>query len=171
MTLDAPARVTPMTEEHWPAVRDIYAQGIATGDATFESAPPADWLAFARGKLPDHRLVALDPAGRVVGWATLAPVSERCVYAGVAEVSIYIDAGARGHGIGRHLLADLVTRSEAEGIWTLQTGVFPENAASLALHEACGFRRVGVRERLGRQHGRWRDVIFLERRSDRAGTD
>jgi len=107
----------------------------------------------------------------VVGWATLAPVSERCVYAGVAEVSIYLDAGARGHGIGRHLLSDLIARSEAEGIWTLQTGVFPENVASLRLHEACGFRRLGVRERLGRHHGRWRDVVFLERRSASAGTD
>jgi L-amino acid N-acyltransferase YncA len=166
-----PPIIEPMTAADWPEVARIYAEGIATGDATFETQPPADWATFIRGKLPDHRLVALDPAGRVVAWATLSPVSDRCVYAGVAEVSIYVDAGARGHGIGRHLLADLVARSEEAGIWTLQTGIFPENAASLALHEACGFRRLGVRERLGRHHGRWRDVVFLERRSLAAGTD
>jgi L-amino acid N-acyltransferase YncA len=149
--------------DHWPAVRAIYQAGIDTGDATFETATP-DWPAWDAGHLAGHRLVArLD--GQVVGWTALAPVSDRCAYAGVAEDSIYIAPGARGRGVGRALLAAVVASAERGGIWTVQTGIFPENQASVRLHAACGFRVVGVRERLGRLHGRWRDVLLLERRS------
>ena len=148
----------------WPDVVRIYEEGIRTGDATFETEPPA-WEAWDAGHLEAHRLVAtLD--GEVVGWAALSPVSDRCCYRGVAEHSIYIAERVRGLGIGRQLLAALVASSEAGGLWTLQSGVFPENEASLALHSALGFRVVGVRERLGRLHGVWRDVVLLERRSE-----
>ena len=159
--------IQPLTAAHWPAVRAIYEQGIATGDATFETAAP-EWAAWDRGHLAGHRLVAtLD--GQVVGWAALAPVSERCAYAGVAEASVYVAAVAAGQGVGRALLERLVAGAEAAGIWTVQAGIFPENTASLALHRRCGFRTVGVRERLGRLGGRWRDVVLLERRSPRVG--
>jgi L-amino acid N-acyltransferase YncA len=160
--MDAPA-IEPLTAAHWPAVRAIYEQGIATGDATFETAAPT-WEAWDGGHLAGHRLVAVAD-GRVVGWAALSPVSERCAYAGVAEASVYVAADAAGRGVGRALLERLVAGAEAAGIWTVQAGVFPENAASLALHRRCGFRTVGVRERLGKLDGRWRDVVLLERRS------
>jgi L-amino acid N-acyltransferase YncA len=160
--MDGPA-IHPMREADWPAVQAIYRDGIATGDATFDTEAPG-WAAWDRDHLPDHRLVATRE-GRVVGWAALAPVSRRRCYAGVAEVSVYVAAAAVGQGVGRALLGELVRRTEAAGIWTLQAGVFPENTASLALHRSCGFRTVGVRERLGRHQGRWRDVVLLERRS------
>jgi L-amino acid N-acyltransferase YncA len=153
----------PLRPEDWPAVRAIYEAGIATGDATFETAAP-DWPAWDAAHLADHRLVARFH-GRVVGWTALAPVSDRCAYAGVAEESIYIAPEAQGRGVGRALLTAVVASAERGGIWTVQTGIFPENQASLRLHEACGFRLVGVRERLGQLHGRWRDVLLLERRS------
>jgi L-amino acid N-acyltransferase YncA len=156
-------RVEDMHPTDWAAVRDIYAQGIGTGDATFETVTPS-WPVWDAGHLEAPRLVARSEAG-VVGWAALSPVSERCAYGGVAEVSVYVAAAARGRGVGRRLLGALVTRSERQGIWTLQAGIFPENTASLALHRACGFRTVGTRERLGVLHGRWRDVVLLERRS------
>jgi L-amino acid N-acyltransferase YncA len=149
--------------DDWPAVRAIYEAGIATGNATFETAPP-DWPAWDAAHLDDHRLVALLD-GRVVGWGALSPVSDRCAYAGVAEDSLYIAPDAHGRGVGRALLAAVVASAERGGIWTVQTGIFPENQASVRLHQACGFRVVGVRERLGRLHGRWRDVLLLERRS------
>jgi L-amino acid N-acyltransferase YncA len=153
----------PLRPEDWPAVRAIYEAGIATGDATFDTAAPT-WAAWDAAHLADHRLVArLD--GRVVGWTALAPVSDRCAYAGVAEVSIYVAPDAQGRGVGRALLGAVVASAERGGIWTLQSGIFPENQASIRLHQACGFRVVGVRERLGRMHGRWRDVVLLERRS------
>jgi L-amino acid N-acyltransferase YncA len=158
-----PPEIQPLTADHWPAVRAIYEEGIAGGDATFETAAPA-WDAWDRGHLAGHRLVAV-AGGRVVGWAALAPVSERCAYAGVAEASVYVAAAAAGRGVGRALLEALVAGAEAAGIWTVQTGIFPENTASLALHRRCGFRVVGVRERLGKLGGRWRDVVLLERRS------
>ena len=152
-----------MRTDDWPEVERIYAAGIATGDATFEADPPT-WEAFDAGKLADHRLVAeLD--GGVVGWVAASGVSERCVYAGVVEHSVYVDPDHAGRGIGTALLLALIASTEAAGIWTIQTGIFPENTASLALHERCGFRVVGRRERLGRHVGRWRDVVFLERRS------
>lgn len=168
---DHPTMV-PMRAEHWPAVERIYAAGIATGHATFESAAPS-WALFDTGKLPDHRLVALD-GEEVMGWVAASAVSDRCVYAGVVEHSVYVDPQAQGRGIGRLLLDGLIASTEAGGIWTIQSGVFPENAASLALHRVAGFRVVGTRERVGRMEygplaGRWRDVILLERRSDRAG--
>jgi L-amino acid N-acyltransferase YncA len=156
-------RIERLTEAHWPAVRRIFEEGIAGGDATFETAAPT-WAAWDRGHLAGHRLVAVGD-GAVVGWAALAPVSDRCAYAGVAEVSVYVAAAAAGQGVGRALLERLVADSEAAGIWTVQAGIFPENAASLALHRRCGFRTVGVRERLGKMDGRWRDVVLLERRS------
>jgi L-amino acid N-acyltransferase YncA len=147
----------------WPAVREIYEAGIATGNATFDTTAP-DWPAWDAGHLSDHRLVARHD-GRVVGWVALAPVSDRCAYVGVAEDSIYVAPEAQGRGVGRALLDAVVASAERGGIWTVQTGIFPENQASIRLHEACGFRVVGVRERLGRLHGRWRDVVLLERRS------
>ena len=161
-------RLAPMTAAHWPQVRDIYAAGIATGNATFESEPPT-WERFDAGKLEAHRLVALDEAGTVLGWVAASPVSDRCVYAGVVEHSVYVHPDARGRGVGRTLL-DALLRSTAEaGVWTVQSGVFPENVASIALHAAAGFRTVGTRRRLGRisygpMAGRWRDVVLREAR-------
>jgi phosphinothricin acetyltransferase len=148
----------------WPDVARIYEEGILTGNATFETTVPS-WEAWASGHLARHRLV-LTVDGDPVGWAALSPVSDRCCYSGVAEHSIYIAERARGLGFGRQLLAALIASSEDGGFWTLQSGVFPENEASIALHTALGFRVVGVRERLGRLHGVWRDVVLLERRSE-----
>ncbi len=160
--------IHPMEAADWTAVSQIYADGIATGNATFETAVPT-WEIWDSGHLPNSRFVARTEAGDVVGWAALSPVSSRCVYAGVAEVSVYVAASAWGQGVGKRLLQTLVKSSEAEGIWTLQAGIFPENEASVKLHERCGFRVVGRRERLGQQNGRWRDVLFLERRSQTVG--
>ncbi len=156
-----------MAVQDWPAVRAIYLEGIATGDATFETEAPA-WDRWDAAHVPACRLAAIRQ-GRVVGWAALGHVSSRCVYAGVAEVSVYVAARARGSGVGRRLLESLIEESERQGIWTLQAGIFPENRASVALHERCGFRTVGRRERLGRMGGSWRDVLFLERRSGVVG--
>ena len=158
-------RVRPMSGADWPEVRAIYAAGIEAGDATFENAPPA-WERFDRSKLPDHRFVADDPdGGAVLGWIAVSPVSERAVYRGVVEHSVYVRPDAAGRGVGRALLQALIASCDAAGIWTIQSGVFPENSASLALHERAGFRVVGTRERIGRQQDRWRDVVLLERRS------
>jgi L-amino acid N-acyltransferase YncA len=142
----------------------IYQAGLDDGDASFETVAP-DWAAFDAAKLPAHRLVAVDEAGAVLGWVAVTPVSGRAVYAGVVEHSVYVDPAARGRGAGRLLLDALIASTEEAGIWTIQSGVFPENTASLRLHERAGFRTVGVRERVGRHHGRWRDVVLLERRS------
>ena len=166
--MDAGTRITPLGPEDWPAVRAIYAEGIATGQATFETAVP-DWPAWDAARLACCRLAARR-GPELAGWATLGPVSARSVYQGVAEVSVYVAAAARGHGVGRALLMALVEASEAAGLWTLQASIFPENAASLALHVACGFRVVGRRERIAQHHGRWRDTLLLERRSERAGS-
>lgn len=155
--------VRPLRPADWDRVRAIYEEGIATGDATFETEAP-DWAAWDRSHLNRPRLVACID-GRVQGWASLSPVSARCVYGGVAELSIYVAAGARGGGIGKALLTRLIAESEAGGLWTVEAGVFPENRASIALLEGFGFRVVGVREKLGRLRGRWRDVVLLERRS------
>ena len=146
----------------WPEVAAIYEAGIRGGDATFETEVPS-WEAWDAAHT--LRLVA-EADGRVAGWAALSPVSERCCYAGVAEVSVYVAPEAQGRGVGRALLARLVDESEREGIWTLQAGIFPENEPSVALHERCGFRVVGTRERLGKLDGVWRDVLLLERRSE-----
>lgn len=159
--------ITAMTSDDWAAVHEIYSEGIATGHATFETAVP-EWEKWDSGHLRNCRLVARD-GERILGWAALSPVSRRQVYAGVAEVSIYVAARARGSGIGKTLLESLVEHSEACGIWTLQAGIFPENVASIALHKSCGFREVGLRHRLGQLAGIWRDVLLLERRSSRVG--
>lgn len=156
--------VEPLRAEHWADVARIYAAGIADGDATFETTVP-DWATWDAEHLAEHRFVATDGAGVVTGWVAAVPVSERCVYAGVVEHSVYVDPAYRGRGIGRFLLDALVESTEAAGIWTIQSGIFPENRASLALHERVGFRVVGRRERLGRGPTGWRDVILLERRS------
>jgi L-amino acid N-acyltransferase YncA len=154
--------IRDLRPEDWSEVAAIYEAGIATRNATFETeAPP--WEAWNAAH-SEHRLVAVDD-GRVVGWAALSPVSDRCCYAGVAENSVYVDPDTQGRGIGRALLERLLAAAEADGIWTIQTGIFPENTASLELHTSCGFRIVGVRERLGQLDGVWRDVVFLERRS------
>jgi L-amino acid N-acyltransferase YncA len=155
-----------MRTEDWPAVSAIYERGIAGRQATFETEAP-DWDAWDRSHLRDCRLVAVEDE-RVVGWAALATVSRRECYRGVVENSIYVDSAAQRRGIGRALLERLVADAERAGIWTIQTGVFPENEASVALHLACGFRVVGTRERLAQLDGEWRDVLFLERRSKEA---
>lgn len=163
--------VQPLTAAHWPEVRAIYEAGIATGHATFATEAP-DWADWHRGHLAHSRLVATDAARRVLGWAALSPVSGRCVYAGVAEVSVYVAPAARGQGVGRDLLLGLLDASEQHGIWTLQAGIFPENEPSVRLHEAAGFRLVGRRERIGRMaDGRWRDTLLLERRSALVGAE
>jgi L-amino acid N-acyltransferase YncA len=156
-----------MHQDDWPAAAAIYAEGIATGDATFETAVPS-FEAWDAAHLAAPRLVARRD-GRVLAFAGLAPVSARAVYRGVAEVTIYVAEAARGRGVGRRLLDALIEQSEAAGIWTLQAGIFPENEASVALHRRCGFRLVGRRERIGEMDGVWRDVLLLERRSTTVG--
>ena len=162
-----PIEIDAMTAGDWPQVAEIYRQGLETGNASFETEVPAP-EAWDAAHLPEPRLVArLD--GAIAGWAALSAVSGRCVYGGVAEVSVYVAAGSAGRGVGRRLLSELVRLSEEAGIWTLQAGIFPENPASLTLHERCGFRVVGRRERLGCQNGVWRDVVLVERRSATVG--
>jgi L-amino acid N-acyltransferase YncA len=158
-----PARIVPMTAEHAEQVLAIYQAGMDEGDATFETSAPG-WAGFDAGHLGEHRFAALTGSD-VTGWTAVSAVSGRCAYAGVVEHSVYVHPGARGQGIGRRLLGTLIASTEAAGIWTIQAGIFPENAASLALHQAAGFRVVGTRERLGQHHGRWRDVVLIERRS------
>ncbi|MEU3747320.1 MULTISPECIES: GNAT family N-acetyltransferase [Streptomyces] len=156
--------VVPLTADHADEVVAIYQAGIDEGNATFETTAPA-WEQFDAAKLPEHRFAALDQTGRVLGWVAAAKVSDRCAYAGVVEHSVYVHPDARGRGVASALLAALVESTEAAGIWTIQSGVFPENAASLAVHQRVGFRVIGTRERIGRHHGTWRDVVLLERRS------
>ena len=158
-------QIRALDPSDWPDVRAIYAAGIATGNATFETEPPswADWDASHRA---DLRFVAVD-RDEIVGWTGAVPVSDRCCYAGVVEHSVYVGPDHQGQGIGKLLLAELIDATENAGVWTIQTGIFPENEASVALHERCGFRLVGRRERLGQLDGTWRDVLLLERRSTR----
>ncbi len=181
--------IAPMTPDDWPSVRRIYSDGIATGNATFETEPP-DWDAWNRNHHQQCRLVArigdeIDtpapqtvipakagihvPACPIVAWAALSPVSARACYAGVAEHSIYVDEAYRGRGIGKTLLTELVRQSEAAGFWTLQSSIFPENQASIAIHLACGFRILGRRKRVAMLNGIWRDTVIVERRSPVAG--
>jgi L-amino acid N-acyltransferase YncA len=155
--------IRAMTRDDWPAVEAIYAEGIATRQATFEAAPPT-WAEFDTGRLPAHRLVAID-GDRVVGWAAVSPTSARECYAGVVEHSVYVSADARGRGVGRALMEALIASTDEAGIWTIQTSVFPENEASVALHERLGFRVVGRRERIAQLGGEWRDTLLLERRA------
>jgi L-amino acid N-acyltransferase YncA len=152
-----------MTSQDAAAVLAIYQAGIDEGNATFETQAPV-WEQFTAARLPAHRYVAT-ARGDVAGWVAASPVSDRCVYAGVVEHSVYVHPQARGQGIGRQLLDALIASTEAAGIWTIQSGIFPENTASLALHQVAGFRIVGTRQRIGQHHGRWRDVMFIERRS------
>lgn len=159
--------IEPLRPEHWEIVRAIYLEGIATGNATFETTAP-EWAEWDAKHRPDCRLVALID-GVVVGWTALSPISARRVYAGVVEESVYIAALAQGQGVGKALLSAVIAQSEQAGVWTIQTSIFPENVASLSLHKACGFREVGRRERIGQMNGIWRDTIFLERRSTIAG--
>ncbi|MFE9696402.1 GNAT family N-acetyltransferase [Streptomyces sp. NPDC006270] len=158
----------PLAAEHAQQVLSIYRTGIEEGNATFETGPP-DWEAFDSAKLPGHRFVALDGDGSVLGWVAASRVSDRCAYAGVVEHSVYVAPAARGRGVASALLKALVDSTEQAGIWTVQAGIFPENTASLAVHERAGFRIIGVRERIGRLHGVWRDVVLVERRSPAIG--
>jgi L-amino acid N-acyltransferase YncA len=170
-----------MPPDLWPAVREIYREGVATGNATFETELP-DWEKWDSSHRKDCRLIALEPFDEdteevlislnkltVLGWAALSPVSARRAYRGVAEVSVYVRAAARGRGVGKALLQALVQESEVNGVWTLQAGIFPENAASIDVHKSCGFRKVGVRRRIGKLGDTWRDVLLLERRSSTVG--
>ena len=155
--------IAALTAADWPWVRAIYQEGIATGDATFEREPP-EWERWDAGHLAECRLAARVD-GEPVGWAALSRFSARPVYAGVAEVSVYVAGSARGQGVGSGLLEALAAESERCGFWTLQAGIFPENGASLAIHRKAGFRVVGIRDRLGAMDGRWRDVVLMERRT------
>jgi L-amino acid N-acyltransferase YncA len=157
-----------MQPADWPAVREVYVEGIATGNATFETELP-DWEKWNSAHRHDCRLIARG-GEKALGWAALSPVSARRVYSGVAEVSVYVAAAARGQGVGKSLLTALIQESEVNGIWTLQAGIFPENSASIALHKSCGFREVGARHRIGKLGETWRNVILLERRSAFVGT-
>lgn len=161
--------IEPMRPNDWEAVRRIYLEGLATGNASFETEAPS-WERWDQGHHSHSRLVARQ-GGPVVGWAALAPVSQRSCYAGVAEVSLYVAAEARGHGVGKRLLQALIEESEKHGIWTLYGGTFAENEASVRLQLSCGFRIVGRRERIGRLQGVWRDTIITERRSRAIGID
>src|SRR5262245_57094603 len=161
--------IDTMKESDWEQVRSIYLEGISTGHATFETDAPL-WEEWNAAHLPSCRYVARS-AEIVKGWAALSPVSGRCVYAGVAEVSIYVGRNYRAQGLARALLQALVAASESHGLWTLQAGIFPENEASIELHQRFGFREVGRRERIGKMNGRWRDTVLLERRSHVVGID
>jgi len=161
--------ISDLRPSDWESVKVVYLEGIATGQATFETEAPS-WEAWDKGHLACARLVARD-AERISGWAALSPVSRRRAYAGVAEVSIYVAQDHRSSGIGTALLKRLITEAERCGIWTLQAVVFPENQATIALHHRCGFREVGRRERIGKLHGVWRDTVLLERRSQSIGIE
>ncbi|MEV4148695.1 GNAT family N-acetyltransferase [Amycolatopsis sp. NPDC049691] len=164
----APVRVVPMTAAHAEQVLAILQAGLDTGDASFETTAP-DWPDWDAAHLPAHRFTALGADGDVLGWTAVTGVSSRCVYGGVVEHSVYVHPDARGRGVGRALLEALIASTEAAGVWTVQSGVFPENSASRKLHERAGFREVGVRRRIGYHHGRWRDVVLIERRSTVVG--
>ena len=162
-----PPTIDRIEPRHWPEVATIYGAGIESGNATFETAVPI-WEDWDAGHLADHRFVALHD-GAVVGWAAVSPVSDRCVYGGVVECSVYVAPEAHGQGVGRRLLEELIASTERAGIWTIQAGIFPENETSLHLHERVGFELVGRRRRLGRHRGVWRDVLLYERRSTTVG--
>jgi phosphinothricin acetyltransferase len=161
--------IEPLLADDWEIVRSIYLEGIGTGHATFETEAP-EWQQWDAGHLAFARLIARSGKD-VIGWAALSRVSSRPVYAGVAEVSVYVGIAAHGKGVGRSLLSALIEEAERNGIWTLQAGIFPENIASLTMHKNCGFHEVGRRERLGMLRGVWRDVLLLERRSLKAGVE
>ncbi len=156
-------KIINLLPEHWVAVKKIYEEGIATGNASFQTSAPA-WEEWDSAHATKPRLVAIENE-ELLGWAAITPVSGRCVYAGVGEVSVYVGANTRGKGIGKQLLLSLIEESEKENYWTLQAGIFPENKASLAIHQACGFRIIGTREKIGKMNGVWRDTVLLEKRS------
>lgn len=164
MSVGLVAVVVPLAAEHAEQVLTIYQAGVDEGNATFETTAP-EWETFDAAKLPAHRFAAVEGNGKVLGWVAASRVSDRCAYAGVVEHSVYVHPAARGRGVASTLLRALIESTERAGIWTIQSGVFPENAASLAVHERAGFRVIGTRERIGRHHGVWRDVVLLERRS------
>ena len=160
--------IIKMQPEHWEKVAEIYAEGIQTGNATFQKDTP-NWETWNAEHLPYGRLIAVDTEGSVLGWAALTGVSGRCVYAGVAELSVYVSAAARGQGVGKILMQHLIQEAEANGLWTLQAGIFPENIGSVQLHLKTGFRQVGFREKVGKMDGIWRDTLLFERRSQVIG--
>ncbi len=161
-------KIVDLEEIHYPAVKEIYELGIATGNATFQTeAPP--WDEWDKNHLRYCRLLAMDEHDIVMGWAALTPVSGRCVYAGVAEVSVYIHPHHQGKGVGKNIMEALIRESEEQNLWTLQAGIFPENKASLSLHEQMGFRKIGYREKIGQMKNVWRDTVLLERRSQSVG--
>jgi phosphinothricin acetyltransferase len=162
-------KLRPFKQEDWTSVAEIYRQGIETGNATFQKEVP-NWESWDSGHLKTCRIVAFID-NEIIGWAALTPVSGRCVYAGVAEVSVYVASKNKGQKIGTKLLESLIAESESEGLWTLQAGIFPENIASLKIHENLGFRKVGFREKIGKMNNIWRDTILLERRSKIVGTE
>jgi L-amino acid N-acyltransferase YncA len=171
LSISAQVTVASMSAEDWPAVSRIYAEGIATGNATFEHTV-STWPEWREARAIEPCLIARGPSGETIGWAALSHISSRPVYRGVGEVGIYVELESAGKGVGRTLLSALIETSERAGFWMLQAGIFPENAASIALHESCGFRPVGTRERIGRmKDGSWRDVVLYERRSEVVGQD
>jgi L-amino acid N-acyltransferase YncA len=159
--------IRAMRSDDWPVIRSIYSEGIATGNATFETETP-DWTEWDKRHVRECRLVARD-GEQIVGWIALSPVSSWRVYAGLAEISVHVAAEAQGRGVGKLLMQSLVEQSERCGIWTLQAGIFPENVPSIALHKSCGFREVGLRQKIAQRDGTWRDVLLLERRSSHVG--
>ncbi|ADQ16651.1 GCN5-related N-acetyltransferase [Leadbetterella byssophila DSM 17132] len=162
-------RISHINRDNFPEIVEIYLQGISTQIATFQNEAPS-WEEWDKSHLSSCRLVAL-LEGKICGWAALSPVSSRCVYSGVAEVSIYIGQEHRGKGIGKALLHELIHQSEKEGIWTLQSSIFSENLPSIKLHESCGFRMVGYREKIGLKNGVWKDNVLMERRSNKIGIE
>jgi len=163
-------KIINLNATHYNAIREIYEQGIATGNATFQTEAPS-WEEWDKSHLSTCRLVVLDENETVMGWAALTPVSGRCVYAGVAEVSVYIHPRYQRKGVGKKLMEELIRQSEENNLWTLQAGIFPENEASLKLHEQLGFRKIGYREKIGKMKNIWRDTVLLERRSKNVGAD
>jgi L-amino acid N-acyltransferase YncA len=159
--------INPIQEKDYPSIAEIYLQGIATGHATFQTEAP-EWDTWDKSHVSFCRLAAFEN-GEILGWAALSPVSSRCVYGGVAEVSIYVASSARGEGIGKKLFAQLIKESEENGLWTLQSGIFPENTGSIKLHEDMGFRKIGYREKIGNMNSFWRDNVIMERRSKIVG--
>ena len=161
-------QIIKMQPQHWQDVARIYSEGILTGNATFQKDIPS-WEEWDSSHLQNCRFIALNTEGVVLGWAALTPVSGRCVYAGVAEVSVYVTPQYSGQGVGKMLMQQLIEASEVDGLWTLQAGIFPENIGSIRLHEAVGFRQLGRRERIGKMDGVWRDTLLLELRSKKIG--
>ena len=162
-------KLIEISAENYPAVARIYGEGLQTGTATFETTIPS-WEKWNDGHLPFGRIIAVED-NNYLGWAALSPVSSRCVYGGVAEVSVYVDTNQSGRGIGTLLMKTLISKSESLGFWTLQSGIFPENIASVHLHERSGFRKIGIRERIGKMDGKWYDTLLMERRSSSTGID